>query len=152
MHVRPFAESDLFEAARIYTECFNEPPWNDGWTGEAALERLSEIFERSGFLGGSVEVGGSLVGFVLGHTERWVSGPHYYLNELCVEAEYRNKGVGRLLMDTLLERLYKLGVEGVYLMTERASPAESFFRALGFEEDVGAIKMWRVPTAVLHPR
>lgn len=143
VELRVFETQNLSEAGAVYAACFNEPPWQDGWTNESAVQRLEALLQFPTALSQIAFLEGSLVGLAIGHVEPWVDGPHFYLSELCVSPAHRNRRVGSALMEGLLGRLSMCGVVSVYLLTERASAAEGFFRAHDFARDSDSIKLWR---------
>ena len=63
------------------------------------------------------------------------------LRSAVVAPKHRSGGVGRLLVDALLERAKKSGVEDIYLLT---TSAEDYFPRFGFQRTTRA----RVPSAV----
>ena len=83
------------------------------------------------------------MGLVIGHSEPWADGLHFYLNELCIAPERQREGVGEALLDEVLGELRMQGISSVYLLTETSTGAESFFRKHGFEVDSSTVKLWR---------
>lgn len=76
-----------------------------------------------------VRDGVSVVGAVLcGH-----DGRRGYLNHLAVAASHRNRGIGKLLVRTCLQKLEQAGIQkcNVFLYTDNAR-GEQFWRRLGF--------------------
>jgi ribosomal protein S18 acetylase RimI-like enzyme len=131
------------EAARLYASCFNEPPWNDGWSEASAANRLETLLGFPGAVGRVATRDGQLIGLALGHIEPWTDGDHFYLAELCVLARCRDLGVGTGLIDDLFAALSMRGVVATYLLTERESAAAAFFLRRGFDADEGSAKLWR---------
>jgi N-acetylglutamate synthase len=76
-----------------------------------------------------VREGDSIVAAVLcGH-----DGRRGYLHHLAVAASHRNRGIGKSLVRSCLERLEKAGIQkcNVFLYTDNAK-GEQFWRALGY--------------------
>jgi aminoglycoside 6'-N-acetyltransferase I len=121
---------DLDEAAALYVRVFNAPPWRDAWTEESARARLADMWATPGVVGVVSRDENRLVGFALGHVERWYSGPHFYLREMCVEADRQRSGHGSRMLSALDDRLEQ--VTALHLLTGRGTPAEEFYRRRGF--------------------
>lgn len=111
---------------------FNHEPWGEAWTPETARAYLRDLRDTPRSLGVVAEVEGSVVGFVLGHTEQRDAGAQFYLAEMCVLPESRGQGVGRRLLARLEAVLSAQGVGKVYLLSARGGAAEAFYHACGF--------------------
>jgi len=123
---------DLEGAASLYLQTFNAAPWNEGWSIEAASERLKGILGAQNGLGVLASRDGVPVAFALGHLEPWVSGAHFRLKEMCTTPKQQRQGIGTFLLDYLLRALKTRGVSEVYCETRAGVPAESFYRRAGF--------------------
>jgi ribosomal protein S18 acetylase RimI-like enzyme len=143
IHYLPFKSDHLEKASIVYTECFNGPPWHDGWTHDTAKERLGMLLDYPNSIGLVAIRNEEVVGLVIGNCESWTDGISYYLNELCVSSNEQRSGIGQSLLEILTNVLRKREVESVYLLTEHSSPAESFFLKQGFEIDSTVVKLWK---------
>lgn len=141
IRIRSATVSDLDALTSVFVSCFNEPPWNDGWTLEAARERLGAIVESRFFCGAVAFVDEEPVGLVLGQKERWVDAFHFNLQEMCVRSSYQRRGVGRALLDYLKQELQRDGVSKMYLITGPDGPADALYSAAGFYRSRGRIVM-----------
>lgn len=104
LELRPLAADDLEEVARLYAETFNRPPWNDGWTEEAALERLSRYLDHPDSLGVVAIRDGRVHRFALGMAERWVDGEYFHLKEMCTDPSAQRTGIGDRVLEELSTR------------------------------------------------
>lgn len=107
-------------------------PWNDGWSFEAARERLEAYLEARQFRGAIAFSEQAVVGLLVGQKERWVQGFHFFLQEMCVTPNQQRRGVGRALLGHIRAVLRSEGVEKIYLATGPKTPAASFYAANGF--------------------
>ena len=117
----------------LYVAVFNAPPWNDGWTEAAALERLAAFAAEARFVGLGAWRGGEPVGLVLGNGERWTDRWLFHLREMCVATACQGEGVGRALMARFEDELRRAKYSTVFLQTGHAAPARTFYEAAGFE-------------------
>ena len=122
---------DLEQCARLFVEAFAAPPWQQRWTHDAAVARLDDVLSSGNALGLKASDRGKIAGFIVGETEAWNASKLFLIKELCVAASEQRKGIGRRLVDVLMNRLPPQ-VEKAYLLTERESPARLFYASLGF--------------------
>ena len=143
------SSSDLESLVALYVECFNAPPWNDGWSREAAHDRIESMLQARHFrgwldtagssaAGGSV-AGGSAQGMILAQNERWVTGYHCNILEMCVQPTLQRRGIGAALLQQAMAELRAEGVENLYLMTAPNGPAESFYGKQQFRRSRGRV-------------
>ena len=132
MVLRAVAVTDLDALTAVFTTCFNQPPWNDGWSEDAARERLEDLLSARHSRGAVAEVDSKVVGFLLGQKERWIHAHHFNLIELCVLPEHQRHGIGRGLVQHMIEALRRERCERISLITAPNSAAASFYEALGF--------------------
>ena len=117
----------------LYQSVFNAPPWNDGWTKLAVIERLNAFAGIPSFKGLAIMRNGQALGFVLGWGERWINGWEFHIKEMCVDPAYQRQGIGRSLMQHFEERLSKDGFIGLTLQTGGQTPARTFYESLGWK-------------------
>lgn len=132
LDIRPIQAQDFPACALFYIDVFNRPPWNESWSFDSVLQRLTECSLTPGFFGLTAKVDGSIVGFVLGNIERWNEERHFHLKEMCVAVDWQRKGVGATLMQRVESELNDQGVAKIYLLTARDSVAQAFYQQCGF--------------------
>jgi aminoglycoside 6'-N-acetyltransferase I len=147
LEIRNAVLDDLDAVTAAFVTCFNDPPWNDGWSFAAARERLEAILSARYFRGAVALSGGKVVGLLLGQKERWVDAFHFNLQEMCVLPERQRSGVGGALMRHVTEELRREGTAKIYLITGPDSAAAAFYSARGFYRSGGRIVM----ACVLEP-
>ncbi len=139
--VRTFTPEHLEGCARLYAVTFREGPWNEAWTEDSALERLSQVTQSPGFYGLVALREEEVIGLAFGYRRRRPSGDFFLLDEMCVEAGTQRSGVGNWLIARLRQDLADDGVSRVVLLTAGDSPARHFYEKNGFREDEGWILM-----------
>ncbi|RFC62932.1 GNAT family N-acetyltransferase [Fulvimarina endophytica] len=122
----PLIDTDLDRAAELHANAFSHP-----WSGD----ELGSLLAQKGSFGFAARRVGSPeeppVGFVLA---RLVEGEAEILT-LAVAGEARGRGVGRLLMDTVLAHLYAERATVLHLeVDEENKAALALYRRLRFEE------------------
>jgi aminoglycoside 6'-N-acetyltransferase I len=136
-------ESRLTGCARLFAAVFGSEPWNEPWTEEGARERLRDILGTPGYLGLVVVEGEEILGFAAGSAWRHAEGRLFYLYEMCVRPEAQGRGIGGRLLKDLHDRLDRMGVERVFLLTGRDGPAEAFYAKNGYVVDPTLVAMYR---------
>jgi len=134
MEFREIIKTDLENCAEIFIRTFSSKPWNESWSNETALERISHFYDSKGFCG-VLAVEDEALGFVLGNIEPYFSGPIFYLREMCIYPEFQNSGIGKELLNKIENILKLKGVVSIYLITEHNIPAAHFYIKRGFKVD-----------------
>jgi aminoglycoside 6'-N-acetyltransferase I len=130
---RDMVAADVELAASVFVECFSAPPWNEPWTLTAASRRLGLFASAPSFRGVLAIEEDRVVAMAAGQLEGWLRGSLFLLQEMCVVPRRQHAGVGTRLLEHFLSELRKNeDVSGVYLLTDAASAAESFYVARGF--------------------
>lgn len=113
---------DLISVLRIERMSF-PTPWSE------AIYRAELARERSVFLVAKKKRD------VIGYGCAWVVYDEGHILKIAVDPAFRNKGIGRALMEVLTENLQKRGVQDLWLeVRDQNEVARSFYRSLGFEE------------------
>lgn len=121
--LRPARVGDLLDIYRIERDCFEQP-----WPFEAFQRHL----DAPAFL--VADVGGEIVGHVVGDVSPGFPGPVGHIKDLGVHPDHRRQGIGRLLLDRALARLQDAGAVRTTLEVRASNaPAIALYRSTGFE-------------------
>jgi aminoglycoside 6'-N-acetyltransferase I len=129
--IRVSADS-MQECIELYTKVFNDEPWNESWTHEAAGERLLDLLHTPKSLLFSLSSHGRLAGLIGGNCKRHCGGTTFYLAELCIDNKIQGKGYGSKLLTHLERELKSMGVQSIYLLTMNGGQAEAFYNKHGY--------------------
>ncbi len=132
MIIRDSTPADLPDCARFFSSVFNAEPWNESWSIESSLERLSGCVATPNFLGFVAEDESGIAALAIGYWQRYQDERHFYLLKFCVANERQDEGVGTLLLEALHDRLQSDGVHRIYTLTARETPAQEFYEKRGF--------------------
>ena len=127
----------LGRCAEILVDAYNHEPWNDNWTNEKALEKLTCFYNSPKFLGWTVHEGDNLIGCCVGNIEPYFTGDYFYLKEMFVLVQSQAKGVGALLMASVKKHLETIGIDTIILFTSKDVFPFDFYRKAGFNEMEG---------------
>lgn len=122
---------DVESFAGLYAEVFNAAPWHDGWSMQAASERLNAIAESPRLEALGAFQAGKPVGLVLGNGERWVKGWVLHIREMFVASRLQRTGVGRRLL-AHFEASLAGNYTSIYLQTSARVPAHAFYASCGY--------------------
>jgi len=142
--IEGFRRYHLEECARLLVATFNAEPWNDEWTLDTAKKELTWTMGVPGFVG-LVSLDEGVVAFATGYREPDDRREVFYLKTFCVRPDAHGTGVGSRLLGHLREHLDKGGVNTIYLITHRGTPAEAFYRKNGYTvnpEDIVMTYEW----------
>ena len=129
----PLNEDDLVECSHLYVNTFKHEPWNEDWDIDDAFNRLSNFLSPSYSMGFKAVNDNEIQGFLVGEIEQWSGSQSFFLKEMCVSKNMQRSGLGKELMRVLQEELVKKGVSRIYLITQRETIPEMFYKSLGFE-------------------
>lgn len=132
MVFRSLSHKDLARCADLFTNVFNNAPWNETWSIESATQRLEDCFNTPQFYGLVAIENDALIGFAFGHLEVWGKSRYFNLREMCVAQNRQRQGVGTELMNALIDELKNQSVEKLYLHTARDTDARAFYEKHGF--------------------
>jgi aminoglycoside 6'-N-acetyltransferase I len=129
--IESFREEHIDEGASLLVATFNAEPWNDNWTLDTAKKEITWTTRVPGFLG-LVSLGEGVMAFATGYREPDDRRDVFYLKTFCVRPDAQGTGVGSRLLGHLKERLGGCGVNTIYLITHKGTPAEAFYRKNGY--------------------
>ena len=118
----------------LYVSVFNAAPWKDGWSIEAVHERFQSFSKYPSFFGVGHFTNGLPDALAFGWSERWASGWHYHLKEMCVASHCQRQGLGSKLITELEQRLHLQGIDRVFLETGQSAPARTFYEQHGYKQ------------------
>ena len=143
MRVREATSNDVPAIARVHVDT-----WRTTYQGIVPDEHLANLsYERranswhkilnhasedNNFTVVAEDGSGEIVGFANGGTER--TGDSVYTGELTgiyILQPYQRKGIGRSLVETVVERLGYLGLHSMLIWVLADNPACQFYAALG---------------------
>lgn len=125
-------KENIADYARLYMSVFNSPPWNDSWSEETAVRRISEIMSPDTFIVKAAYIDDAPIGIIMGQSEQSDVSVQFHLLELCVKNTAQNKGIGTSLINELTAELKSQGITHIYLITSHGEKTEGFYSRRGF--------------------
>ena len=143
--IESFTEEYLDACASVLVSAFNSDPWNENWTFANAKKELARTLSVPWSLGFISVDGEEVLGFAEGCREQDGDREVFYLETLCVRPHAQGFGTGSRLLQHLKKELEQAGINAIYLITHKGTPAESLYKKNGYqvsEEDVVMIHEW----------
>lgn len=124
----------LEKCAEILVDAYNSEPWNDSWTKEKALEKLTCFYNSPKFLGWMAFQENDLIGCSVGNIEPYYTGDYFYLKEMFVSFQSQKNGIGTRLLVSIQEHLETIDVKTIILFTGKDFFPFDFYLKHGFNE------------------
>jgi ribosomal protein S18 acetylase RimI-like enzyme len=129
MDIRAMKPEDLDAIALLYLKAYRAK-----WDIEGAKKYLRKFFDFEPKSCLVATQGERAVGAILGYSFEKESGPILFIQELFVDPESRNKGLGKSLVTHLRETLTPRPVE-IKPLVKADTSVLNFYNSLGFEKD-----------------
>lgn len=140
-----YRQTDFEMLKKVFKETFSGEPWNDDWSNEEQLEGyLADLTSNNNSLTFVIkDEKGHIIAGALGYTFRWWQGSDYYIKEFFVKESVQGQGIGSRFIEEIEEHLGELGLNAVWLMTERNFPAYRFYEKNGFRDFKDTVVMYK---------
>ena len=134
-------ESDKFDEIKLlFKDIFMNEPWNDDWSDDNQLtEYILDLTGNRNSLAIGLYDENELIGFSLGSIMHGCAGTAYYIYEFCIKRERQHSGLGTLFLNEIENYVKNLGINHIFLQTEKNVPAYEFYKKNGFSELEGHI-------------
>ncbi|MFH1452183.1 MAG: GNAT family N-acetyltransferase [archaeon] len=133
-----------FEAiAKIYSEEFSKPPYNEPWTYKIAKKRVKDYSRYCDIWKLILEK--EVIGFFFVTTSRWYPGYAIFGEEAAIKKEFQGKGYGKFMINEIKKTYRKQGFKYIEALSNRKSEAFKIWKKLGAKIDKDAqILRWRL--------
>ena len=124
------SKETLDACTMLFIKVFNDSPWNDEWTMATARPLLNCYFNTPQFIGLMAVANKTPLGCIMGNIEPNFAGDIFYLRELFVAPDHKNKGIGKYLMAALKKELSLKNAATLVLFTRNT--IFSYYQQFGF--------------------
>lgn len=134
--------AEFDEIKELFKSVFTAPPWNDDWSDDDQLDNYLKdlMIVRNPLVLGLVE-DNVFIGVSIGNIRHWFRGTEYHIEELCIRNDKQGNGYGTKFMALIEEHVRDMGIDNMFLHTERSKPSYDFYRKLGFREVEGLVPL-----------
>ena len=140
--IRIMERKDLIHCGEIYAKAFPEEHWGIDWTSENASEYLTDFFEQKKFVGYVYEENDEIIGCIFAIGKVSGSKKELYINEMAVRPDRQGQGIGKKMLEAVIDYSNQNGFAGVVLYTSEYAPAAKFYDKNGFQISQGTICMY----------
>ena len=142
MEYKKVEDNDINALANAMAKSYSEEPWNEAWTEEKAVRRVSAILGNYQALGIAAVENGKVVGGLLGYVDPYASEEFFFVSELFVIPEWKKQGIGKQLLAELEIILKEKDIHVIQLISIDYN--EAFYSKCGLDRDSCSVQYKRI--------
>ena len=142
MEYREVKNSDIKSLANAMAKSYSEEPWNEAWTEEKSVRRVSAILGNYQAFGIAAVENGKVVGGLLGYIDPYASADFFFVSELFVIPKWKKHGIGKQLLAELEIILKEKDIHVIQLISIDYN--EAFYSKCGLDRDSCSVQYKRI--------
>lgn len=137
--IRKVTKNDYEQIARIMMAAFKNPPWNEDWSFNQALQRVEQLNDGKYTRCYVYVSDNQIIGVMCGKLITYVDSIDLMIEDFYLDPSCQGKGIGNLFMESLVKELKD--VDNFTLLTKRSYYCVDFYQKNGFIEPEEVIFM-----------
>jgi len=125
-------ESDVKRGLDLFIEVMAEPPYFEKWKKEDAEKRIQHFFSKAKDFAFFAEENNKVVGLIFCSTYFWDDGIHVFVEDLCVDKEFRGTGAGQKLVLELEKTAKEKNIAMIDLFAHTKAKAFDFWKKMNY--------------------
>ncbi len=125
-------EKDFPEIAKIYSDEFSKPPYNEPWTKEKSEYKIKiysnycDIFK--------IISNQEIIGFVVFNPNHWCPGEVVFGEEMAIKSEFQGKGMGTNVLNYLFDYYKERGFKKFMGIANLNGKAINLYERIGIQK------------------
>ena len=125
-------KEDLKEIAKIYMKEFSKAPYNETWTPQKAIFKISSFQKLSELY--TIKANNKVIGFIVINPTFMCPGDVAFGEEFAIKEEFQNKGIGTWTLNEIFRIYKKKGFKTFMGIANKKSKAFKLYKKLGILE------------------
>ena len=142
MVIRLVNDNDISGLAKAMSQSYSEEPWNEKWTPETSVRRVSSIMGNFEAMGLAAEEDGQIIAGLLGFIDPYADEDFFFVAELFIVPERKKQGIGRMLLKELETKLKEKDIPVVQLISIEEN--QVFYNKCGLNKDACGVMAKRI--------
>jgi GNAT superfamily N-acetyltransferase len=133
MEIKKLQHNDLLACSKLLESAYGFPPYNEIFkenTAKSYIDSKYSICKDTCFV--ALDEKKNIIAFIFFHLSHWNKGLQAILEELVVDPNYQNKGVGRELLKYTHDYLKSLDVKCIMLWAKNNEQLLDFYKKEGY--------------------
>ncbi|MBS3172327.1 GNAT family N-acetyltransferase [Candidatus Woesearchaeota archaeon] len=122
-------KSEIRTIAKIYMTEFSKPPYNESWTINKSLKKISFFYQFYDLY--SIKADQELVGFICINPNFLCPGDIAFGEEIAIKEGYTDKGIGTWVLNEISKTYSKKGFKKLMGIVDTNSRAKKLYKRLG---------------------
>ncbi len=144
MEIRKIQQNDLLACSKLLESAYGLPPYNEIFKEHAAEAYINNKYNNckdNSFV--AINEKDNVLAFVFFNISSWAEGPQAILEEIIVDPNHQNKGIGRELLDYAHQYLKSIDIKYIMLWAKNNERLLNFYKNQGYSPNSDFVVMFK---------
>jgi len=144
MKIRKIQQNDLLACSKLLESAYGSSPYNEIFkehTAEAYINNKYNNCKDNSFI--VIDEKDNIIAFAFFNLSSWAEGPQAILEEVVVDPNHQNRGIGKELLDYAHQYLKSIGVKYIMLWTKNNKRLLKFYKNRGYSTTSDFVVMFK---------